>query len=346
MSLLTSACSRTRIAALLPALMAVAAPGTPVETLRSTGGLPAHVVGTFREPLGFQQADTGQYFVFDRRAHAVFTIDGDAARKIVDIGAEPGRLLDPSAFDSNPADGSFVVADAPLRRPRIQWFTASGSRMAGFTLADREQPRIMLDTMVLNGIGSLQYTGASILINQPETGALVTELGPFGAAIRSFGALRATGQEADRNVHLALNTGRPLVDPGGGYYFVFSAGIPIFRKYDAHGTLLFERHVEGPEVDDYLRTMPSQWPARQTVDGDMLPVVPPAVRTAAVDRKGRLWIALTAPFVYVYDGTGEKLRTVQLRGGTGVVAPDSLFFAKDGRLLVTPGCYYFHLPDF
>ena len=46
-----------------------------IETLRSTGGLPAHIAGAFRDPFGFQQTDSGQYFVFDRRAHAVFTIE-------------------------------------------------------------------------------------------------------------------------------------------------------------------------------------------------------------------------------------------------------------------------------
>jgi hypothetical protein len=31
---------------------------------------------------------------------------------------------------------------------------------------------------------------------------------------------------------------------------------------------------------------------------------------------------------------------VQFRGA-GILAPDSLFFARDGRLLVTPGLYEF-----
>jgi hypothetical protein len=315
-----------------------------IETLRSTGGLPAHIAGSFRDPLGFQQSDSGRYFVFDRRAHAVYTIAGDAPKKIVDIGAEPGRVLDPTAFDIDPSDGSFVVADAPLRQSRVQVFTSDGRRLGGFTLPEREKPRLMLENMVLNGIGSVQYTGGNILINQPEAGVLVSELGPYGTRIRAFGELRATGHEADHDVHLALNTGLPLADPTGGYYFVFSAGIPVFRKYDAKGALLFERHVEGPEVDDYLRTMPTRWPTRRTEDGDILPLVLPAVRTAGVDREGRLWIALISPFTYVYDGSGEKLRTVQFKGAS-LLRPNSLFFTKDGRVLVTPGCYEFRIAD-
>lgn len=320
------------------ALAAAAAP-PPVEVLRSTGGLPAHIAGSFRDPFGFQQTDSGQYFVFDRRAHAVFTIAGDAAKKVVDIGAEPGRVIDPTAFDIDPADGSFVVTDAPLRRPRVQMFTVDGRRLGGFTLAEREKPRLVIGSAVLNGIGSIRYARGSVFINQPETGSLVSELGPFGTPVRTFGQLRPTGHEPDQHVHLALNNGLPLPDPTGGFYFVFVAGVPVFRKYDARGALLFERHVEGPEMDPYLRTMPTRWPTRRTEDGDILPLVPPAITTAGVDRNGRLWISLTSGFTYVYDA-GEKVRTVQFRGA-GILIPNSLFFTKDGRVLVTPGCYEF-----
>lgn len=311
-----------------------------IELLRSTGGLPAHVAGVFREPIAFQQTDAGQYFVFDRRAHAVYTTAGDTAKKIVDIGSEAGRVLDPTAFDLDPSDGSFVVTDAPLRRPRIQVFTAAGARLAGFTLTDRDKPRLVLDTMILNGIGAIQYSGGHLFINQPETGGLVSELELYGTPVRTFGQLRPTGQESDANVHLALNSGLALADPSGGYYFVFLAGVPMFRKYDAAGHLRFERHIEGPEVDQYLKTMPARWPTRRTEDGDVLPIVPPAVRTAAVDRNGRLWVVLTSSVTYVYDAGGDKVRTVQFRGA-GPLTPSSLFFTKDGRILVTPGCYEF-----
>ncbi|MBE3132022.1 MAG: hypothetical protein IMZ55_00990 [Acidobacteria bacterium] len=41
---------------------------------------------------------------------------------------------------------------------------------------------------------------------------------------RNFGTLRPTGQEADRDVHLALHAGMPLVNPRGGYEFTPGAG--------------------------------------------------------------------------------------------------------------------------
>jgi len=327
------------LAGLLPLLVA-AAPAPRVEILRSTGGLSAYIAGSFQQPIGFQQTDSGQYFVFDRRAHAVYTIAGDAAKKIIEVGAEPGRVLDPSAFDVDPSDGSFVIADAPFRQQRIQTFTASGGRIGGFTLVPRDVPRVTLDSVVLNGVGSIQYTGRTLLLNQPEVGALITELSIDGTPIRTFGALRATAHEAEPDLHLALNVGLPLIDPTGGFYFVFVAGVPIFRKYDQKGTLLFERHIEGAELDEYIRTMPTRWPVRRTEDRDLLPVVRPAIRTAGVDRGGRLWVALTSAVTYVYDADGDKRRTVQFKGAD-TLNPNSLFFTKDGRILVTPGCYEF-----
>ena len=316
-------------------------PVLPVEVLRSTGGLPAHIAGSFQRPIGFQQADNGQYFVFDRRSHAVYTVLGDTVKKIIEVGAEPGRVLDPSAFDIDPSDGSFVIGDAPFEGARIQTFTASGGRLGGFSLPGRHLPRVTMESFVLSGIGSIQFTGDTILINQPELGSLITELAFDGTPRRAIGELRATAQ-SDPNVHLALNGGFPLIDPTGGFYFVFSAGVPMFRKYDARGRLLFERHIEGAEVDPYLRTMPTSWPKRRP-DATVLPIVPAAIRTAAVDRTGRLWVALTSPFTYIYDASGDKVRTVQLRGAD-ILTPNSLFFTRDGRVLVTPGCYEFRVP--
>jgi hypothetical protein len=71
--------------------------------------------------------------VFDRRGHTVYGIDAEqsSAWRVVEIGAESGRIIDPTAFAIAP-NGTFVVADAPNGRERIQIFTPGGLRIGGF----------------------------------------------------------------------------------------------------------------------------------------------------------------------------------------------------------------------
>jgi hypothetical protein len=320
----------------------VSAPLTAVrpDVVRSVGAIPPHLAGRFRDVTGFQQAASGQYFVFDRRSHVVFGIDEQltSAWEIVHIGAEAGRIIDPTAFSVEPG-GTFVVADAPNNRERIQIFSPAGFRMGGFMLPGRAKPRIVFENIVVSGIGTLQYTGTSILMSQPETGALITEYLLSGGVSRTFGNLRRTGHEDDRDLHLALNSGVPLVDPTGGFLFVFQTGEPVFQKYDRGGTLIFERRMQGREIDALVDNLPTRWPRRQTSEGE-LPLVRPTIRSAAVDAAGHLWIAFVVPYTYVFDSDGDKVRAVQFRGA-GVITPTSLFFGSKGRLLVTPGLYEF-----
>jgi hypothetical protein len=323
----------------LPGALATRSPGQ-VEMLKSVGGLSPAIVGLFREPLGFQQAASGEYFVFDRRGHSVHVVDAEgASRKLVQIGGEEGRVLEPSAFALAP-NGTFAVADAPRGQERIQIFDGAGKRLSGFTLPGRATTRISVGGLTLNGVGTLAFTGRSILLNHPETGSLITEYTLSGIPIRSLGPIRATGHEEDRELHLAMNAAIPLVDPAGGFYVVFLAGTPAFRKYDRAGALVFERILQGRELDPILAQMPQRWP-RRTVDGTEVPLVVPLVRAAALDPSGQLWIAFVAiPTTYVFDRDGEKIRTVQFRGA-GIISPTSLAFTARGRLLVTPGCYEF-----
>ena len=309
-------------------------------TLKSVGGLSAHVAGRFTELTLCRQAGDGTFLVFDRRSHTVFRVGpaADEPTEIIQIGAEPGRILRPYAFDLAP-DGSFVVADAPQGRGRVQFFTATGSRLGGFALPGREVPLITFDGLVLSGLGSLVYNGRSIFVSRPESGSLVTELGVDGVSARTFGELRATGHELERDVHLALNSGLVVINPEGGFYFVFVAGVPMFRKYDASGAVLFERHIEGAELDEYMRNRPRAWPRRKTADGE-IPAVRPVVRAAAADASGSLWVSLDVPYTYVYDRSGDRHSVVQFRAA-GILSPSGLSFTKAGRLLATPGCYLF-----
>ena len=177
---------------------------------------------------------------------------------------------------------------------------------------------------------------SSILMSQPETGALITEYALSGGVLRTFGNLRRTGHEDDRDLHLALNSGIPLVDPTGGFFFVFQTGEPVFRKYDAAGPLVFERHIEGREIDDFVTQLPNVWPRRKASDGE-LPLVRPTVRSAAVDPAGHVWVSFVVPYTYVLDGDGDKVRALQFRSA-GVVAPNSMFFGTRDGCSSRQGC--------
>jgi hypothetical protein len=323
------------------ACAAVVQAALPVEILRPVEALPPHVAGVFRDATGFDQLASGDYLVFDRGGHTLYRVDAarTQATELVRIGQEEGRVLQPVAFDVGP-DGSFAIADAPFGRERVQIFSSDGSRLSGFSLPGRLEPRVTFGGVVLNGIGSLSYDGTRVYVNQPESGALITSYSILGRAERSIGRLRPTPAEpTDRDVHLALNTGLPIVDPRGGFYFVFQAGEPRFRKYDASGALVYERVIQGTEIDTLLASQPTTWPTRGKA-GRELPVVPPVVRTAGVDPSGHLWVSFVVPWTYVYDSDGDKVRTVQF-AAAGKVAPSSLSFGASGRLLVTPGCYVF-----
>lgn len=333
---------RSSVLAIAALLLAAAAAAIGPRILEPVRSVPPHLAGRFRDARGFQQSSTGQYYVFDRRAHMVYGLDQrlEGLWSIVEIGAEPGRVLDPTAFAVAP-DGTFVVADAPNQLARIQVFTPAGFRLSGFVIEQAARARLMVGNMVTSGIASLQYTGTAILLSQPETGALMSEYTVSGRPTRAIGELRPTGHEADRDVHLALNSGIPLVIPSGGLWFVFQAGRPVFRRYDEDGTLRFERQMQGLELDEVVASLPATWP-RNPLDGE-LPLVRPTVRAAAVDRAGRLWVSFEAGFTYVFDADGDKIAAVRFRGA-GEVSPTTMFFGADNRLLVTPGLHEFAPP--
>ncbi len=316
-----------------------------IVTLSSVSALPPDIIGRLRDPIGCAKVPDGPYYLFDRRGHSVHTVqaDGSEFRTLVEIGGEEGRLLEPSAFDVA-ASGSFAVADAPGGRERIQIFGAAGLRTGGFTRPGRAPARISLGSLVLSGVGSLVYTGRSVILSEPDSGWLLTEYGTLGTPVRSMGVLRPTGHESDPDVHLALNAAIALPEPDGGFYVVFLTGTPAFRKYAKDGRLLFERVIQGREIDPIVSSQPQQWP-RRTVGDRQLPLVPPVVRTAAVDPAGRLWVSFVVPYTYVFDAGGEKLRTVQFRAA-GVLSPTDLSFIGPDRILAAPGCFEFVVPRY
>jgi hypothetical protein len=313
------------------------------ERLRPVSALPAEICGQLREPVAFAQTPGGQYLLLDRREHTVSSVDRARTKLTVLMraGMEKGNVLQPAALSVS-SEGAFAVSGAPFAQERVQMFFADGTALGAFLLPGVTAPRLTLGGVILNGTGSMQFTGSSVLINAPESGYLVSVLNLEGQVIRRIGRLRETGHESDRELHLALNVGLPLQTRDGGVLFVFQTGVPMFRKYAADGRVEYQRHIEGPALDGYMQTLPTSWPTRKIGDGTY-PLVPPVVRAAAVSPEGDLWVSLLPPFTYVYDVAGDKKRTVTFEA-TGALSPTSLFFSRASggtRLLVTPGCYEF-----
>ena len=242
----------------------------------------------------------------------------------------------------NAANKTFVVIDAPGPYERVQAFYEDGTAIGRFQRwpARADATRFTLNAVVFRGIGAVAPSGRNLVAAGQTAAELMSELDIDGNVVRRIGKMRATGHESDALLHHALNAGIPLIAPDGGIYFVFTTGAPIFRKYSAAGDLVFERHIEGPELDGTIQRLPTTWPTRRGPDGSEFPAVETTVTTAAIDPSGQLWVSLAAPFTYVYSADGNKTRTVQFRG-TDLMSPTSFFFTGDGRLLVTPGCYEF-----
>jgi hypothetical protein len=308
------------------------------HVLHPVFALPAHVVNRFDQPAAFVVTSAGDYLVLDRRAHAVFRTDaaGSAVTPVIGIGQEPGRLLRPTAIALSD-DDILAVLDAPGSYQRLQYFTPAGTLIGLFYLTILGTPGLVVDDQVVSGSGVMAFDGATFWFTAPSMGTLMFQIDNAGTVLRRVGHLRATGHEANQDLHAALNAGVPVVDPTGGMFFVFQTGRPMFRKYDAEGHLRFERHVEGPELDTIIQRLPDRW---TTPDDGSRPLPAPVVRTAAADRRGRLWVVLQTGHVYVYDGSGEKIRTIVF-GGPAPGLTSSLYFTRGGRVLTGPGGYEF-----
>jgi hypothetical protein len=324
------------VAGTVPFCTARAAPLS--DLLQAIAAAPAHVANRFSDDAIFVATSTGDYVVLDRRSHSVHVFDrgGHRVRRLADPGLAAGEVFDPLALAIS-GDDIIAVADSPNGYDRIQYFTPEGMRVGGFYLPVAAEPRLTIRNVLVASGSSLGFSNSTFVVSRPEWGVLISELDTTGKVVRQMGHPRAAGHTPDRALELAMNVGLALAEPEGGFYFVFQTGVPMFRKYGRDGHLLFERHIQGPELDARIQALPTVWPARPA---GSRPVVPPMVRTASVDGSGRLWISLVVPYTYVYDHDGEKLRAVQFRGA-GIISPSSFFFTAKGRLITGPGGYEF-----
>jgi hypothetical protein len=321
------------------ALGAQTTPALTIETLKSVAAVPAHVLARISEVTDLAATPENDYLILDGRGHALYRVDraGRTIRRFGQVGSEPGNLMQPSMLSMGPGD-IFATLDGADGRQRIQYTATSGLHVGQVYLPTRRGAMSVAGDRLRTNASAIAFTGQTFLVNYPELGSPMVEMDTTGAVLRYIGHLRSGGVTGDPELELALNVGLPVVDPTGGYYFVFQTGVPAFRKYDRAGQLVYERHIEGREIDPLVQALPNSWTTR--ADGAR-PFSEPIISTAAADREGRLWIATRTSYTYVYE-RGEKTRTVLFQGAR-LIAPSSLFFMRSGRLLVGPDGYEFEV---
>ena len=153
--------------------------------------------------------------------------------KLVQIGAEDGRLIEPSAFDvahQRQLRGG-RCAEWPRARPDLR----CGRRCAPADSSCRAAARraSCSDRCRSTASARSSFNGRTLLMSHPETGWLMTEYGLGGTPLRSIGQLRKTGHESDRDLHLALEFGDPDRRSGRRIFFRLHgrrAGVPQVRR--------------------------------------------------------------------------------------------------------------------
>ena len=253
-------------------------------------------------------------------------------------------MLEPTAFDLAP-DGRL---SSPMRRTGASGCRSSTSPatgLTGFTLPGRARRRASASAASRSAASARwRFSADGVALNQPETGALITEYGLAGTPLRSIGALRTTGHEADRQLHLAMNTGIPLPHPAGGYYSSslpgrrFSAATMPAARWCSSGSC---RAASSIRCDAGAEEVAAARPS----------TAPKSRWSCPTFRSGGRRIRRRQPLGGVCDAGHLRIRRPTARKSApcssvaaGLVPPHEPLLRRGRRLLVTPGCYEFSGP--
>ncbi len=255
---------------------------------------------TFQE-LGLDVYDVDSqnnlYYVSDRKRHSVIVFNErfEIQREIGGIGSAPGRLFRPGYIEVSD-DGIIYVQDGG--NERIQSFTLDGTHLGTFST----EPYM----------GFAAGTRGEIYLGQPEKGALISVHSREGKLLRSFGKLKDYSDfygEAfrDRNEEFsnAINRVRLSVDRDGNILASFML-IPLIQKYTRDGELVFERRLEGPEIDALTQSPSGR--LTMSMDGFVGEII--ALEAIPLPN-GEIGVVLTDRSIYVADQSGQRLRVLR-----------------------------------
>ena len=287
------------------------------RSLKSVAALPAHVAGQFEQLTACQQ--TAERRLFRLRSPRAFRLHR-AAEPRAGAEAHRDRRRGRARAATRPrsisrGDDTFVVADAPGGRPRIQIFTTSGSTIGGFYLQGRAVPRV-----------TLRQPGAE----RHRRDRVHRQVALRESARARRADRRVQRRRADRCARSA-RCARPATRPTPTSTWrstpadrlanprpaaSTSSSLPACRSSASttpSGRLVFERHIEGTELDEFIQGAAHHLEARRTGDGE-IPLVLPSVYAAAADAAGQsVDLARRSDSRTSTTPAGEKRRTVQFR---------------------------------
>lgn len=270
----------------------------------------------------------GKYLLTDVKRNRVLIVKDnmEVEREFGMIGSGPGRLLHPGYIDVA-RDGTIYVNDGG--NERIVKFTSAGDYLGEFQVTTYE--------------GLAVGTENEIFLGQPQDDRLVTVYSSSGKKLRSFGQLKkfseiygAAFADNDALYKTALNQVRLSTDKDGNLYVSFML-IPLIQKYSPQGKLLFERKLEGPEIDRLMENIQKRkyiTGNRDGAEGRIIaldPVIEPAT--------GNILVPLVDGSIYVADRDGNKLALLHPQWpeqATRTFYPYVAGLGAKGELLVTP----------
>jgi peroxiredoxin len=270
----------------------------------------------------------GKYFLTDIDNNRLLVINNNMGveREFGRIGSAPGRLFHPGYLDIS-GDGTVFVEDGG--NERIVKFDQKGHYAGEFRVNAFQ--------------GMAVDTQNQLYLGQPEEGNLITVYSSTGTKLRSFGQLKKYSEiygEANRDKDVlyrtALNRVRLATDRDGNLYVGFMI-VPLIQKYSPDGTLVFERRLEGPEIDRLSEAIHKRRYIATKVDGvdvriiALDPVIDPA--------NGNIMVPLVDGSVYVADREGNKLsllRPAWTNRGDGTFYPFIAGLGANGEFMVTP----------